>query len=147
MVVDHYGSILQRSIYQPVIRTELHMAELLNAFDFPARDEATGRRQTTTNALQALLLMNGPFVVDQAHHTAQALLVGEETDDGARVRRLYLRVLGRPAQDDEVSASLEFVKSSEASLLDVPEPEVRRNKAWQSLCQAMFMLNEFVYVD
>ena len=146
-VVDHYESILQRSIYRPVIRTEMHMAELLDVFDFPGRDEMTGQRQTSTNAPQALLLMNGPFVLDQARHTAQALLAAEFIDDNARVRWLYLRALGRTAENDEVAAALDFLQSWDASLLDMTDSGVRRAQAWQSLCQAVFMFNEFVYLD
>ena len=147
LVVNNFGNILQRSIYRPVIRTELHMAELLEAFDFPGRDEATGQRQTSTNAPQALLLMNGPFALDQARHSAKALLADARLDDQARVQRLFLKSLGRTARSDEVTAAVEFIKSWNDGLPNVTDAGVRRNIAWQSLCQAMFMLNEFVYVD
>ena len=147
LVVDHYDSILQRSIYRPVIRTEMHMAELLDTFDFPGRDEMTGRRQTSTNATQALLLMNGPFVLTQARHTARALLAANLPDDAARVRRLYEQALGRRAEHEEVAAALDFIESFDARLQKSHNTQVLRNRAWQGLCQAVFMFNEFVYLD
>ena len=147
LVVNNFGNMLQRSIYRPVIRTELHMAELLEAFDFPGRDAASGQRQASTNAPQALLLMNGPFVLDQARHSAEDLLTGQHLDDRARVQRLYLQSLGRTARSDEVTAAVEFITSWNQGVTNVTDDEVRRTFAWQSLCQAMFMLNEFVYVD
>ena len=147
LVVNNFGNMLQRSIYRPVIRTELHMAELLEAFDFPGRDAASGQRQASTNAPQALLLMNGPFVLDQARHSAEDLLTGQHLDDRARVQRLYLQSLGRSARSNEVTAAVEFITSWNHGLPNTIDAEDRRTMAWQSLCQAMFMLNEFVYVD
>ena len=147
LVVNNFGNILQRSIYRPVIRTELHMAELLEAFDFPGRDEATGQRQASTNAPQALLLMNGPFVLDQARHSAENLLADQRLDDRVRVQQLYMQSLGRAARSDEVAAAIEFITSWNRGLPNTTGAKDRRTMAWQSLCQAMFMLNEFVYVD
>ena len=147
LVVNHFGNILQRSIYRPVIRTELHMAELLQAFDFPGRDEATGQRQASTNAPQALLLMNGPFVLDQARHSAENLLADQRLDDRVRVQQLYMQSLGRAARSDEVAAAIEFITFWNRGLPNTTGTKDRRTMAWQSLCQAMFMLNEFVYVD
>ena len=146
-VVDHYQDMLQRSIYQPVVRTEMHMAELLDIFDFPGRDQMTGQRQTSTNAPQALLLMNSPFVLKQAHHTAAAALLDRGIDDTVRIHRLYLRTLGRAAETTEVTTALRFIRSWEASLRAETDPTARRVQAWESLCQALFMLNEFIYLD
>ena len=146
-VVNHYQNILQRSIYRPVIRTEMHMAELLDLFDFPGRDQMTGQRQTSTNAPQALLLMNSPFVLQQAHHTAASSLLDQEVDASVRVQRVYLRTLGRAAETAEVTTALQFITAWETSLLEEPDPTVRRVQAWESFCQALFMLNEFIYLD
>ena len=146
-VVNHYQNILQRSIYRPVVRTEMHMAELLDLFDFPGRDQMTGQRQTSTNAPQALLLMNSPFVLKQAHHAAASSLVDQGVDDSVRLQRLYLRTLGRTADTAEVTTALRFITSWETSLLAETDPAVRRVQAWESLCQALFMLNEFIYLD
>ena len=146
-VVDSYGGIMQRSIYRPVIRTEMHVAELLNTFDFPGRDQASGRRPTSTNAVQSLLLMNSPFVIDQARRTAKSLLADENSDDPARIRRLYQIVLGRAADSEETAAALKYLKTWHHQLRRVTDSAARRAQTWQILCQALFMLNEFVYVD
>ena len=123
------------------------MAELLDLFDFPGRDQMTGQRQTSTNAPQALLLMNSPFVLKQAHHTAAASLLDQEVAESVRVQRLYLRTLGRGAETAEVTTALRFITAWETSLLEETDPTVRRIQAWESFCQALFMLNEFIYLD
>ena len=47
----------------------------------------------------------------------------------------------------EIAAALDYVKSVEAQAGDQTDPQVQRIKSWQILCQAMFMFNEFVYID
>ena len=61
-----------RSVYVPVFRNRLH--ELLAIFDFPDPNLSVGRRNTSTLSTQALYLMNNPFVIEQAQHTAERLL-------------------------------------------------------------------------
>ncbi len=147
LITDHYQTMMQRSIYLPVIRGEMHMAELLESFDFPGRDEMSGRRSTSITAPQSLFLMNAPFVLDQTRHTAEKLLAEAVADDSARARRLYQTLLGRTPPDDEIRPALDYLQSFEAALTEEPDAQVRRARAWQSLCHALLMLNEFVYLN
>ena len=146
-VHDHFGAIMQRTIYRPVIRGEMHMAEMMEVFDFPGREEVGGARTNSTTAPQSLLMMNSPFVFEHAGHTAEAVLTESFPNDDARVRQLYKKILGRAPQPEEIAAALDYVKSVEAQAGDQTDPQVQRIKSWQILCQAMFMFNEFVYID
>ena len=87
------------------------------------------------------------FVLQQAHHTAASSLLDQEIDASVRVQRVYLRTLGRAAETAEVTTALQFITAWETSLLEEPDPTVRRVQAWESFCQALFMLNEFIYLD
>ena len=145
-IAERYGTMMQRSIYRPIIRTEMHMAELLDTFDFPGRDATTGRRAASTTASQSLLMMNSPFVLEQAGHAADAVLAAEFPDDAARLRHLHTSFVGRPTYEEETVGALEYLRSY-ALELSADDPGSRRARSWKSLCQAMFMLNEFLYID
>ena len=147
LVTDHYQTMMQRTVYLPVIRGEMHMAELLDIFDFPGRDEMSGRRATSTTAPQSLLLMNSPFVLSQAQHTVEKLLAANVADDSSRVRLLYQMLAGRMPTDDDTRAAIGYLQSFEAAGGQEADATNRRAKAWQDLCHAVFMLNEFVYLN
>ena len=101
------------------------------AFDCPDAGQAAPRRAASTTPLQALNLMNSPFVVGQAEIFAGRVRreAGEEPE--AQVRRAFAVALGRAPSDAE---------------RDAAEALVRRH-GLEALCRALFNANEFVYVD
>ena len=92
---------------------------------------------------QALYLLNNPFVRGQALHFARSLLK-ETADEAGRVRSAYRRALGRPPTGAEVSEAREYL---DAYARRVKAGSDARLAAWQSYCQMLFCLNEFLYVD
>jgi hypothetical protein len=65
----------KRSVYLPVLRkSQMPELDLLNLFNFPDTNQITGARQATTIPTQALYLLNGPFVQEQAAALAKLLL-------------------------------------------------------------------------
>ncbi len=135
-----------RSVYLPVIRNDL--TPILEVFDFADPEVTTGRRDATTVPTQALFLMNSPFVIEQARHTAKRLLA-LPGDDAARLNDLYLRALGRAATDGEVKTALDFVASYKQKAAKQPKrdkstPDV---EAWTSVCIAVFGCTEFRFVE
>ena len=146
-ISDHYGAIRQRTIYRPVVRGEMHLAEMMEIFDFPGREEVSGRRSTSTTAQQSLLMMNSPFISKHAKHTAQTILAEMSPDVDARVQQLYKKILGRPPQPEETGAALGYLKLFESQIENQTDVQSRQLKSWQSLTQAIFMFNEFVYID
>jgi cytochrome c553 len=124
----------RRSVYAPVFRNAL--PELFEAFDFADPSVVTGRRNVSTVAPQALLLLNHPFVVDQARAAAGRLLAEGGADDGARLVRAYRLCLGRAPTDGERRVGLAFLRSA-------GDPR----EAWARVVQALFASADFRYLN
>ncbi|WP_435007756.1 DUF1553 domain-containing protein [Tundrisphaera lichenicola] len=134
-----------RSVYLMVQR--LHPHPYLSLFNGPDTSVTTASRDTSTVALQALYLLNNPFVHDQSRRFAGAL-IADERDPSARLRRAYLRAFGREPTDDERSRAFGFLDSYRRSLVSEGVPEDRRTvEAWSGLARALLASNEFLHVD
>ena len=122
---------------------------LLQAFDRPDAQQACGRRDQTTVAPQALAILNDDFVRARAADFAQRLIAGS-SDDEQLVGLALKRTLSREPSALERAASLEFLtaqqKQRQARSPDKPAAEVRL-AAVADYCQALFGLNEFLYID
>ena len=66
---------------------------------------------------------------------------------GAVVSDLFELLYARSPNDDEVRRSIEFLKQTEAALLDVIDLRERRLQAWAALCRTLMAGNEFIYVE
>ena len=150
LVFDHtsedattYESV-RRAIYLPVIRN--HVYDLFTLFDFPDPATVNGRRADSVIAPQALFLMNSPLVLRATKVMANDLLVNESWDDNLRVESLYGRLYNRPASTEEKHRALSFVQKFAASKNSDDGTEDHL-AAWQALCQAIIMTNEFVYLQ
>jgi hypothetical protein len=135
----------RRSVYLMTQRIQRH--PFLALFDGPDTNASTATRVTSTTPLQALYLMNDPFVHAQAKAFAGRLLK-ERDGDAARVERAYLLLYGRPPTTGERAAALEYLsKAGEKLAAAGAATGERPAKAWASLARALFLSNEFVYVD
>jgi hypothetical protein len=153
--VDHR----RRSIYLFVRRNLRY--PLFEAFDRPDTNASCPRRNRSTIAPQALILLNSEFSLDAARNLAGFVLAHAGSSAESQVTMTYERVLGRLPTPLESSAGLRFlgeqaVKLKEsnrpASELALPSslPEGTDPHAAAALtdfCLALFNLNEFVYVD
>lgn len=135
---------LAGNLHQPSTHRSIYLCYLRNspppelaAFDFPDFVSVKGQRDLSTVPGQALFLFNNPLVIEQAGFLAQQLLASDETE---RVRLAYHRSLNRDPNPEELYRALELVRATESEL-DSAE------KAWASLCQALFASNEFRYID
>jgi cytochrome c553 len=111
--------------------------DLLTAFDAADPGRVVGRRDASTIAPQALLLLNDPFVRDQARQAARRALA-EPGDDPARLDRLVRRALGRGPSPGEAGLL-------RAAVAHAP-PEARED-AWTDVAQALFGSIDFRYLD
>jgi hypothetical protein len=97
-----------------------------------------GDRPSTTVAPQSLLLMNNPHVRAAAYGLARrASNDGKATDTDA-VTRAYKLALCREPTKEELTDALAFLKAQGADA---------RETALADLCQVLFCLNEFLYVE
>jgi hypothetical protein len=136
--------ITRRTVYVPLRRANL--PSLLNLFDFGDATAMSGKRQLTNVPTQALFAMNSEFVTTRAANVAKALLKDKTLTDAARVEKLSLLVLNRPAEKEDVQRALEYVAGFKQKFAG-KQAEETNEKAWQSLCRVYMASNGFVYVD
>ena len=130
----------RRTVYLPFKRERPQgELEILSIFDFPHPNDITGARAGTTVATQALFLLNAPFVKEQAARLSERVRKEVPKDNAARVKRLYLLTVSRPAATDEVRAALAFVDQCSDEL------NGDREAAWTQLCHAMLGANGFLF--
>jgi hypothetical protein len=121
----------RRSVY--VFMRRSMRVPFFEIFDVPDAMQSRGKRQETTVATQALLLLNNEFVRNQA--TRFAARVAEPAGKDARdvVARAYWLALSRAPTREEIDLGVELLGSEGQSV--------------ENLCHILFTLNEFIYVD
>ena len=141
----------RRSVYFRVKRSRLD--PLLTLFDVPDTLQGTATRPVTIVSPQALALMNGTFVRSAAASFARRLMTGTSAPSPANlVNRVFLLALGREAAGEERADALVFLHEQRAVYASTPRGESDLTgdplqRALVDLCQAVFCLNEFVYVE
>jgi hypothetical protein len=134
-----------RSVYLMTQRIQRH--PYLAIFDGADPSASTAYRTTSTTPLQALFLLNDPFVHEQSQAFA-ARIAKVAHDDETRLMFAYEAALGRPADRDELDRGLAFLAKAREKLSESGKPgEQVAAEAWQAMVRALFRLNEFVYVD
>ena len=131
----------RRSIYIAVRRNFL--SPMMLAFDAPIPFTTIGRRNVSNVPAQALILMNDPFVVEQAQVWAKRALA-DSASAPERVRSLYLTAFARPPTATELTDSLAFVESQAKSYEGGATGEQR---AWADLCHVLFNAKEFIFLN
>jgi mono/diheme cytochrome c family protein len=96
----------RRTVYGHVSRYKLDA--YLQLFDFPPPNISAEKRFTTTVPLQRLFLMNSDFVQIEAE--ALYKRIAAESDNRARIRKLYSLVYGRDPKEAEIQAGLEYLR-------------------------------------
>ena len=142
------AAVRRRSVY--MFHKRLTPIPLLQAFDKPDAQQGCGRRDNTTVAPQALALLNDQFVRDRAFEFADRLLAVSSDDAGRWIDTGYQLALGRPPRDSERKAAVAFLEAQSQRRgqrdAKAASAQVRRD-ALADLCQTLFSLNEFIYVD
>ena len=126
---DDDPSTWRRSIYVHSKRSIRY--PMFETFDQPNLINSVDRRNRSTVAPQALLLMNNAMVIQQSKYFA-ARVKGEAGNDlRAQVDRAYRLALGRAPSEFERTKAIDYIRTSADGLAE--------------FCQALFNLNEFVY--
>jgi hypothetical protein len=134
---------------------------LFSAFDAPEGNESCARRNVSTNAPQALMLLNGKLTLDVARAFAGRVLREAGAEPAAVIARAYGLALGRGPDAQEQALAQGFL-SEETSLVRA-RLRTRRAVALADrapgdldpafggavveLCHVLMNLNEFAYVD
>jgi len=116
-----------RSVYLPVVRGTL--PEVFTLFNFAAPERPVAQRDESILPAQSLYLMNNPWVIEQARHTAKRLLAGAK-DDRERIIRLHTLAFARQPTPEEMQRMLRFVTNG-------------NEDTWTTLCQTVMAAAEF----
>ncbi len=140
----------RRSIYLRVQRTQ--PVTLLSTFDAPLMVTNCDRRTNVTSPDQALLLMNGDFVLRQAGLLADRVArEAPPADDpwAAKIDRAWWIVYGRDPAPQEVAAARELLAAATAGAenANAEQQAAAARQALVDLCQVLLGSNEFLYVD
>jgi hypothetical protein len=104
-----------------------------------------GKRYTTHGPLQSLMLLNDPFVLQQARLWSQGT---EDLDPTERIRAMYMRLLSRPPSDPEVESALALIhdvqQAADGKAADGKAADGK--EAWSILAHAMFNFKEAWFV-
>lgn len=133
----------RRSIYVEMRRNFLD--PFMSAFDRPIPFTTFGKRTVTNVPAQALILMNDPFIHNQA-----AVMVKKMNETGisgfsARIHWIYQRAFSRNPSEDEIISARSFYESlkkkhqgKDKKLLD--------EAIWKDFIHTHFNLKEFIYL-
>ncbi len=119
----------RRMVYQ--FKPRLQQDRTFGVFDCPDATAAAPRRPSSTTPLQALNLLNDPFMLDQAERFAARLRKEAGDSVADQVRRAFRLAFGRDPSDGEAKASEKLVRACGLA----------------TFCRALFNANEFVFVD
>ena len=136
-----YRNFRRRSVHLPIIRCNTN--RFLVLYDFPNATTPVGTRDNTTVPTQSLLLMNDPFVVQQAQDFARRIL-RQFNHEQSRVEAIYKQLFQRPATSSERDALLEF--RSEFGKLG-SGGEISEQTIWGAMIHSLFLSSEFIHVD
>jgi hypothetical protein len=135
----------RRSIYIAIRRNFL--SPMMLAFDTPIPFSTVGRRNVSNVPAQALILMNDPFVAEQAHVWAKKLLADKDSLPAARIRRIYLEAFSREPTSEETVAATAFLVQ-QAGEYGLSEEAARGDlRVWTDLAHVVFNVKEFVFVN
>jgi hypothetical protein len=118
----------RRTVYRFTVRSVPN--PFLDCLDAADPNQTTPVRNTTLTALQALALLNNPFMVRQATNFADRLKA-HSSDLEKQIDQAYQLAFGRPATDDEREAVAAHA----------------RKHGLAAACRVLLNANEFVFVD
>jgi hypothetical protein len=119
----------RRMIYMTKIRQE--QDDVFGQFDCPDAGQVIPNRNQSTSALQALNLLNSPFMIEQAEFLAKHL----ESKGGSKVEEqiklAYQLLFSRGPKSDELDDAAKFIQEHGLS----------------AFCRAILNSNEFLYLS
>jgi hypothetical protein len=118
----------RRMVYQSKPRAELD--SFFGAFDCPDAGQVQPKRTVSVTPLQALNMLNGDFLLDQANRFAARVEREVGIDPRLQVRRAVELAFGRQATDKELVAGTSLVTSHGLPIL----------------CRSLYNASEFITV-
>lgn len=117
----------RRMIYMTKVRQERD--SVFGVFDCPDFNQVVPKRTRSTTPLQALNLLNSPFVLQQADFLVERLNAEAESAE-SKVKLAFKLCFGRDAEPLEIESSIDFINETN----------------WHAFARAMLNANEFVLI-
>lgn len=118
----------RRSIYRFTVRSVPD--PFMERLDCPDPSVLTPKRNTTLTAIQALAMMNNPFMIRMAEHLVERV-TQEAPDLGARIALAHRLAIGREPTVEELSLYMKYAQQH----------------GLPNLCRLLMNTNEFLFVD
>jgi mono/diheme cytochrome c family protein len=118
----------RRSVYRFIVRSVPD--PFMERFDCPDPSMITAKRTTTITAIQALALMNNPFVLKQVEHLAERVRRAG-SGPSVQVREAFRLMLQREPHPGETRILESYVS----------------REGLENLCRLLLNTNEFLFVD
>jgi hypothetical protein len=141
----------RRSVYVQVRRSM--PLGVLEPFDAPVMTPNCEKRASSTVAPQSLLMMNSPFVIEQAAAMADRVKSQAGDDASAQFRLAWQLAFGRDPSDAELQQGTTFLSEQTTALASFTPSDPKAAKpdpsrlALANLCQALVSSNAFLYVE
>ncbi len=126
----------RRSVYVPVFRNRL--PEIFEVFDFADPNIQGGTRTASNVASQALLMMNQPFVLEQAEDAAKRLVEEFSGEPHEMLRRAYREVLGREPFEQEREVMMDLLAMND---------QTGTPNQWSMVYRLLFQCIDFRYLN
>ena len=128
----------RRSVYI-FIKRSLIPPEL-SVFDFPETDTSCEARFLTTQAAQAMNMLNGAFMQEQSTHLAN--YSSQRKDQlSDRLRTSIESAYSRPANTDEIERAIKRIETLRGKF------GLTDQQAFREYCLVLLNSNEFIYLD
>jgi mono/diheme cytochrome c family protein len=141
----------RRSVYVQMRRSM--PLGVLEPFDAPVMAPNCEKRACSTVAPQSLLMMNSPFVIEQAEALADRVKQQAGDDPAAQFGLAWQLAFSRSPTDAELQSGIAFLQAQTTELTAFapanpksPKPDSAR-LALANLCQALVSSNAFLYVE
>jgi hypothetical protein len=120
---------------------------MMLAFDTPIPFSTIGRRNVSNVPAQALILMNDPFVAEEARRWAKRLLADHDQSPEVRIERMYREAFSREPTSAELAAAREFLASQAAEYGMSADAAAHDERVWGDLAHVLFNVKEFVLLN
>ena len=135
----------RRSIY--LMQQRIRKQPYLAVFDGADPNDTSPDRPLSTTSLQALFMMNDPFMHDQADKLAVRIGMAL-SDEAKRIDYAYQLLFARSATDEEIRVGRQYLRGVEVKLKQASVPWDRQNRdALASYLRVLLSSNEFIWLD
>ena len=118
---------------------------MMLAFDRPISFSTFGKRNTTNVPAQSLMLMNDPFVAEQAEVMAKRVMLSQYKP-GEMYSVDLPKSFGRRAKEEEVTQATAFLQQQAQAYQVQSEDLLQSVEVWKDYCHMIFNTKEFIYL-